>query len=188
DAGDVEAVAPAVRLADEDHEVGPDGSHRVGRGAEADELAVPPVAPGPPGEHRLGEQALPPAGDEALAVEVARVQGPEPHHASRSPSRTAQRSQGGATAQFTASVRKARRNRRRSCAAPTRLRADTPTTSVRSSRTLRWGPSAKARSRSSWSSASSSWTWARTSCQVLRRSAMHDPHSGWWPRAAWHSP
>src|SRR5690606_31194202 len=49
------------------------------RFAEAPELRVPPVAARPAGEHGLREQALAPERNQALAVEVTPMQGPEAH-------------------------------------------------------------------------------------------------------------
>ena len=81
DAGDVEAVASVGGLARDGLEVGAHGGDGVRLGAEAFELAVLAVPPRAPGEHRLREQALAPAGGQALPVEISRVQGPDPHRA-----------------------------------------------------------------------------------------------------------
>lgn len=99
--------------------------------------------------------------------------------------RSRHRSHGGCTCQLSSRVRTARAKRRRTCAAPRSDRAETPTCRPRASRTLRPGPRTKARSMSSCTSGSSRCTSWRTASQVLRRTAMLEPHSAVWPSARW---
>src|SRR5690606_29930640 len=81
DAGAVEAVPARRRLLGEHFEILPDRVEWIGLRAEALELRMRPVPAGAPGQHRLGQQRLPPAAREALAVEVTGVQGPQAHRA-----------------------------------------------------------------------------------------------------------
>src|SRR5690606_16359579 len=75
----VEAVAACVGLLRERREEVADRARRIRLAPEADQLRVIRVpAPGVV-DHGLREEGLPPAGDEPRAIEVARVQRPEPH-------------------------------------------------------------------------------------------------------------
>ena len=72
---------------------GPEVSVDRGRGRrstpEALELGMVPVAASLPCEDRLREQCLAPECNEAASIEVARVNGPEPHDVARAASRSA---------------------------------------------------------------------------------------------------
>ena len=74
DPGAIETVAALCGLLGEGLEVRADGGERSALLAEALQLGVGPIALSAPGEHGLGQQGLPPAAREALAIEVAGVQ------------------------------------------------------------------------------------------------------------------
>src|SRR5690606_20613253 len=79
DAAPVEAVAAGIGLVRHAAQIAADRGRRVGGGAEPLQLRMVRVAARRPGEHRLREQGFAPARGEALPIQVARMQRPEPH-------------------------------------------------------------------------------------------------------------
>lgn len=77
----VEAVAsfPALRV--EAVQIGSHCSQRLGVVAEPLQLRVAGVTARGAAQDRLGQQRLPPTGDEPLAVQKGGMKGPEPHEA-----------------------------------------------------------------------------------------------------------
>ena len=75
----VEAVAAALGLGVNAGQIGIDRGDRIGMGAEAHELRVAAVAARAALEHPPGEQRFAPERDQPARVEVAGMNGPEPH-------------------------------------------------------------------------------------------------------------
>ncbi|KWT74083.1 hypothetical protein ASN18_3347 [Candidatus Magnetominusculus xianensis] len=79
DAGGVEPVVPPQCLLMHLPKISSHSSDGICLLPEPEQLRVAGIAPGHPLEHLLGQQRLPPQGDQTFGVEIPGVKGPESH-------------------------------------------------------------------------------------------------------------
>lgn len=72
----VEPVPATLRLSKNNAQVFIDRRQGTGRGAEALELRMAPIAAGPALEYQAGQKRLPPDRDQAFRVEIPRMERP----------------------------------------------------------------------------------------------------------------
>ena len=81
DASRIERIAARRGFLGDDTQIARDARHRIGGGAKTLQLRVPCVAARATEKHRLRKERLAPQCNEADAVEMARMDGPESHEA-----------------------------------------------------------------------------------------------------------
>lgn len=79
DSRGIEGVPPGKRFLVNRVEIRRDGCDGIRPGSESNELGMPGVAAGPAEQDGLGQERLPPERHETCRVEVAGVEGPDPH-------------------------------------------------------------------------------------------------------------